>query len=399
MQWVKLFYCVIITLVGCQLSHAQAPAMVTQVVKLNGKKPFEIVIPKGYGLSVAAQGLLRLRFLTISPDGRLFGAAMRHMSDNKKSCIYIFNKWDSVENRFTQVEKYLQNLRNVTQVAFYTKNDRHFLYIPQTDKLIYYEYRSGDKRPSGKPFKIATFPDYGLGYKYGGWHMTRSIAIHNNKLYVSVGSSCNACIEKETVRASILEMNPDGSEQKIFASGLRNAVGIKWMGDRFYATNMGSDQFGPQKPDDQFVQVQKNAFYGWPFYYEDRGKLYADSDMIQKGQRAEVQTSQQVSKASYWFDAHSAPLGFDYFNNFSDTLLNKSIVVALHGGGGPYVNHKMAVVKLSRDGNHQTIIGGFTRKGRKTTRAARPCGVLMINDHSFFVSDDMNGALYYIWKK
>ena len=65
---------------------------------------------------------------------------------------------------------------------------------------------------------LATFPDYGLGYKYGGWHLTRTIAVGGNgKIYVSVGSSCNACEEKEAVRASILEMDADGKNQRHFA--------------------------------------------------------------------------------------------------------------------------------------------------------------------------------------
>lgn len=86
-----------------------------------------------------------------------------------------------------------------------------------------------------------TFPDYGLDYKYGGWHLTRIIAVApNGKFYVSVGSSCNACAEREKVRASVLEMNADGSEQRIFAKGLRNAVGLKWIGKFLFATNLGA---------------------------------------------------------------------------------------------------------------------------------------------------------------
>ncbi|MCV5941587.1 hypothetical protein OFN64_33460, partial [Escherichia coli] len=87
-------------------------------------------------------------------------------------------------------------------------------------------------------------------YKYGGWHLTRTIAFGpNGKLYVSVGSSCNSCIEKEEVRAGLLEMNPDGSGQRIFARGLRNAVGLRFIDNQLYVTNQGSDHLGKNSPD------------------------------------------------------------------------------------------------------------------------------------------------------
>jgi glucose/arabinose dehydrogenase len=111
--------------------------------------------------------------------------------------------------------------------------------------LSYYQYKAGDSKPSTPRTVIATFPDYGLSYKYGGWHLTRSISFHNNKLYVSVGSSCNACIEKEEIRATIIEMDPDGGNQGYYARGLRNGVGLKWIINQLWVTNMGRDGIGP----------------------------------------------------------------------------------------------------------------------------------------------------------
>ena len=85
--------------------------------------------------------------------------------------------------------------------------------------FVRYRYENGSTKPTGEPQVLATFPDYGLSYKYGGWHLTRTIAVGpNNKIYVSVGSSCNACEEKEDVRASVLEMDPDGKNKRHFAA-------------------------------------------------------------------------------------------------------------------------------------------------------------------------------------
>ena len=106
--------------------------------------------------------------------------------------------------------------------------------MAETHQLTRRKFTQGEIKPTAKAEVLATFPDYGLSYKYGGWHLTRTIAVGGKgKIYVSVGSSCNACTEKEKVRATVLEMNPGGSEQKIYATGLRNAIGLKW-GVNFY---------------------------------------------------------------------------------------------------------------------------------------------------------------------
>ena len=123
---------------------------------------------------------------------------------------------------------YLTGLRNPNSLAFLPIGaGASWLYLALTDRLLRYRYRAGDNAPAEKPEVLATFPDYGLSYKYGGWHLTRTIVIGGNgKVYVSVGSSCNACEEKEEVRASVLEMDPDGRHPRYFARGLRNAVGM-----------------------------------------------------------------------------------------------------------------------------------------------------------------------------
>ena len=207
---------------------------------------FTLNIPAGYGISVAAEGLKRLRFLSLSPDQRLFATDMYDRSDNKKGKVLIFSDWNDSAKKFGRVITYLDGLHNPNQVAFYDR----YLYVAETGALKRYEYNAGDTVCLAAPVTIASFPDYGLSYKYGGWHLTRSIAFHNHKLYVSIGSSCNACIETENERAVILEMNPDGSDKKIYARGLRNSVGMKWIGDNLWVTTMGRDLIGPDKPED-----------------------------------------------------------------------------------------------------------------------------------------------------
>lgn len=359
---------------------------------LNGGD-FHLNLPEGYTVSVAYEGLKRLRFLTKSPDGRLFATDMHDLSDNRKSKIYIFDGWDEKNKRFKTVHTYLQQLRNVTQVAFYREGDKDYIYIPETHRLTRYVYKEGDLSPRGKPELIATFPAYGQSYKYGGWHLTRSVAFYNKKLYVSVGSSCNACIEKEKVRAAILEMDPDGSNPKIFASGLRNSVGMKWINGRLWVTNMGQDHLGHNRPEDFFTDVQRGASFGWPYYYQYQGQVYADEKFRDSsGSRTGI----KPALAFCGFSGHSAPLGFDYFKDFSDERIRNKFLVALHGSTDVSLQRGYSLALITDDGKYTTFIDGFLTGSTMTSRKGRPCDVLMNDARSFFITDDLHGVLYYI---
>src|SRR5262249_51083452 len=165
------------------------------------------------------------------PDDRIFVTDMYNRADNSRGKVYILDEFDPKTGKFGKIITYMSALRNPNSVAFYTDAQGiSWFYLALTDKLVRYRYRAGETAPTGRPEVLATFPDYGLNYKYGGWHLTRTIAFTGSgKLCVSVGSSCNACIEKEPVRASIIEMDPDGKNQRRFAKGIRNAVGLKFI--------------------------------------------------------------------------------------------------------------------------------------------------------------------------
>ena len=209
---------------------------------------------------MAAQGLKRVRFMAKSPDGRIFVTDMYNLTDNSKGAVYILDHFNPASENFKKVTTYLTGLRNPNSIAFYTDpNGVAWFYLALTDRLLRYKYNLSEDTPTAKPEVLATFPDYGLSYKYGGWHLTRTIAAGTNgKIYVSVGSSCNACEEKEEVRASVLEMDPVGKNQKFFARGLRNAVGLRWIKDGLIATNMGSDHLGDHKPADTSTSSKRN---------------------------------------------------------------------------------------------------------------------------------------------
>ena len=362
----------------------------TQITLAKGIQ-FTLAVPKGFKINVAAEGLNRLRFLALSPDKRLFATDMYDRSDNNKGRVLIFENWNEATKKFEKITTYLNNLHNPNQVAFY----KDHIYIAETDKLTRYDYKTGDEQPTGQATVLATFPAYGLSYKYGGWHLTRSLAFHNDKLYVSVGSSCNACIEKEEIRASVVEMNPDGTDVKFYARGLRNSVGIKWINNELWATTMGRDLIGPDKPEDLFLKVKRNGYYGWPFYFQYQNKVYSD-DQFKDSTRAAWVTKPEAAFAG--FKAHSAPLGFDCLQDFDDENLKNSVLVCLHGSTSVWRERGNSVVRVMGGNKYTDVVSGFLKGKTEAGRFGRPCDVMMKDKRSFYFTDDLNGVLYYVWK-
>ncbi len=361
------------------------------LIKLANGKSFNLSVPHGFHIGIAAEGLKRLRFLTMSPDNRLFATDMFDRSDNNNGRVLIFEEWNEKEHRFEKISTFLAGLHNPNQVAFY----KNYIYIAETDKLTRYAYNAGDMQPLGNAQTLATFPAYGLGYKYGGWHLTRSLAFHNDKLYVSVGSSCNACIEKEEVRASVVEMNPDGTGMKFFARGLRNSVGIKWIANDLWVTTMGRDLIGPDKPEDLFMKIKRDGYYGWPFYFQYHNKIYSD-DQFKDSARATYVKRPEVGFAG--FKAHSAPLGFEYMKDFDDDNIGNSVLVCLHGSTSVWRERGNSVVKVEGRNKYSDIVSGFLKGKTEAGRFGRPCDVMMKDKRSFFFTDDWNGVLYFVWK-
>jgi glucose/arabinose dehydrogenase len=392
----KLKFLFLILLFTSQSFSQTTLKLVDHPIKLKKNLSFKLKLPEGYKIAIAAEGLDRPRFFTKSPDGRLFVTDMYDRSDNTKGKIYILENWNDSTKRFEKITTFMEYLRNPNQVAFHQINNQWYIYIAETHQLTYYKYNTGDNKPTGITNTIASFPAYGLSYKYGGWHLTRSIAFNNNKLYVSVGSSCDACIEKEEIRATITEMNPDGSNKKIIARGVRNAVGLKFINNELWATNMGRDNRGPDMPEEQLMKIETGAFYGWPYYYQYKKKIIADT-AFKKAIHPGWVKRPPISK--WAIKAHSAPLGFDYFKNFSDPLLNNSFITALHGSTSVWRQRGNAVVQMLPNGTYREIVTGFLQGTTEDKRYGRPCDVMQWSSNSFFITDDKNGVVYYVWKE
>jgi glucose/arabinose dehydrogenase len=270
---------------------AALPAQVRHTLTYAPGKSITLSLPDSLDIDIAARGLRRVRFFAQSPDGRIFVTGMHNILDNTQGSVFILDGWDEQTHTFKRVAHYLDHLRNPNNLAFWTDPATHqsWLYLPLTDKLVRYKYSAGDNAPTSPPETLMRFPSYGLSYKYGGWHLTRTVAVVQvngaARIVVSAGSSCNYCQEREVVRASVVSMDPDGRHPAIIAQGLRNAVDLHTVagldGGALFATNMGDDHLGDQLPQDTFFELDKAPAappnHGWPTCYFANGKPVFDT--------------------------------------------------------------------------------------------------------------------------
>jgi glucose/arabinose dehydrogenase len=418
-------------------AHAQTGLQPHTLTYAPGKA-ITLSLPSGLDINVAATGLRRVRFFAQAPDGRIFVTGMYDLADNTQGSVFILDGWDDRTHTFAHVIHYLDHLRNPNNIAFYTgpasadHPAQTWLYVPLTDRLLRYKYNPGDNAPTSPPEVLMHFPDYGLNYKYGGWHLTRTVAVAtlhgHTRVYIAAGSSCNYCREREVIRASLSSMDPDGSA--------------------LFATNMGDDHLGDNLPDDTFFELDSNDHpgpitsslpnYGWPTCYFAHGEPVLDTtplpDMPTPGDPrytaappatsgappgalktaiataatpdpnanlgsapAPLTTCKDVPTAYTTFTAHSSPLGLAYFGDDNPTLHN-SFLVALHGAGHQRIGTGYRLAQFSpTNRTPQDFLTGFlTNVGAKPVVHGRPCGLLRTGPDSFLLTDDHLGLVYYI---
>jgi glucose/arabinose dehydrogenase len=268
-----------------------------------------------------------------------------------------------------------------------------YLYVGNTASLVRYRYSNGDLKAQGEPEKLMNLP--------AGGHSTRNIIFNRagNKMYVAVGSQSNNDAGEDCRRAAILEFNPDGSGYRVYASGIRNPVGLALQpGTDIIWTAMNErDNLGDDLVPDYATSVKEGGFYGWPYSYI--GKNY-DPRFI--GSHPEL-----VNKAivpDVLLPAHAAALGITFYtgNQFPQRYRNGGFV-ALHGSWNrsSAAGYKVVFFPMNngRPGPIEDFLTGFLTNvggnGVPIERWGRPVGVLMARDGSLLVSDDASNR---IWK-
>jgi glucose/arabinose dehydrogenase len=338
--------------------------------------------PPAFRISVFAEDVDGARMMLFSPGSVLL---VSESGEGKVVALPDKKHAGKAERTITV----LSGLNEPHGLAFYEGK----LYVAENDKVRRYDWDETNLRASN-PKRLADLPA-------GGYHSTRSLLFHGGKMYVSAGSSCNVCIEKDSREAAVMEFNPDGSGQKIFAKGLRNAVGlaVNPKTDTVWATVNGRDWLGDDLPPEVIVDFGKDGGdFGWPYCYGDR---VPDPNFTKSGDNR----CQSVIPPRVQMPAHSAPLGlaFNEGSMFPPEYRN-NLFVAFHGSWNRSVptGYKVVRVKLDDKGQPQGgaedfitgwLAPGETKKGRWM---GRPVGIVFGADGSMYLSDDAGGVIYRI---
>jgi glucose/arabinose dehydrogenase len=232
------------------------------------------------------------------------------------------------------------------------------------------------------------------GFTGEGNHWTKTVRIGpDGYLYVAQGSTCNVCVERDRRRATIMRFNADGSGGEIYASGLRNSVGMDWApwDHTLYATDNGRDMLGDDFPPCELNRIEQGGFYGWP-YINGFGVLDPD---FGKGKEALLKTA--LSPA-FGFRPHNAPLGIHFLRHQPPLPgYERTALVALHGSWNRTVpdGYKVVALHWGADGaiEQRDFLSGFERNGDVI---GRPVDVAEAADGAIYVSDDYAGTIYRV---
>jgi glucose/arabinose dehydrogenase len=292
------------------------------------------------------------------------------------------------EGRAASREVFADHLNLPFGIAFHDG----YVYIANTDEVVRFPYDPKTSQRLGNAEHIVDLP--GLGYNQ---HWTRSLAFSSDgkSLFISVGSQTNVSIESDARRAAVLAADPDGKNLRIYASGLRNAVGIACnpQSSQLWASVNERDDIGDDVPPDYFTHVTEGGFYGWPYSYigpHVDNQVSPRPDLVAKAIVPDV-----------LLGAHVAPLQFVFYEGQQFPLAYRhGAFVAEHGSWNRRIKNGYQVTFIPfsdgrPSGEPVPFFSGFVPNPMGKDVYGRPVGVAVAPDGSLLISDD-GGRL--IWR-
>jgi glucose/arabinose dehydrogenase len=375
----------------------------TRVVEMpEGRRPS---VPAGFTVSLFADHLQFARFMALAPNGDVF------LTEPVRGAATITILRDADHDGVAEVRHtFATGLNRPFGIAFW----KGYLYVGNNDSVVRFTFKPGQIVADGPPEKVVDLPPsdaaldqdtanrlhIDLNQTRGYNHWTRNVAFNpaGTKLYVTVGSATNATPETDERRAAINEYNPDGTGHRVFASGLRNPVGLAYFPgtNTLWAAVNERDHLGDDLVPDYITSVRGQGFYGWPYSY-----IGPHVDPTVTSPRPDLVARAIVPDVL--LPSHSAALGLIFYtgSQFPAEYRN-SAFVALHGSINrsklsgysvvrvPFANGKPA-------GAAQDFMAGFIARDDDDKAAwGRPVGLLQMPDGSLLVSDDGGNRVWRV---
>lgn len=344
-------------------------------------KGFLPTAPPGFHVNIFAQDFKRPRFLTTAPNGDIF------LADTGAGQLIVLRDPQRTGGA-SEREVFAANLKLPFGIAFHDD----YVYVGNTGEVVRFRYDKQTSKRLGEGEHVLDLPP-------GGGHYTRTIAFGKDgqHLYVSVGSSGNIEFEKDQRRAAVLVCDPDGKNARIYASGLRNSVGLAVepvTGAVWSAVNE-RDELGDNLPPDYLTSLKDGGFYGWPYSY-----IGDNVDPRVRPQKPEL-----VAKAiipDVLLGPHVAPLQFAFYTGgqFPESFRG-GVFVAEHGSWNRATRSGYQVAFVGfKDGRAVAdpvpFLTGFVTNAGGADVDGRPVGVTVAADGSLLVSDDGANLIYRI---
>jgi len=361
------------------------PYATKSVANLNNKLDLEscqLRAPDGFNVNIFAKNLQHPRNIKVSKNGDIF------VIESNPGKIKILR--DTNNDGVSDINQVFAEGFNY---PFGIEITPKYLYIADLDYVWKIPYKEGQLKSYNKPIKLTK--SNALGEPIG--HRTRNIVLLNDKIYIAIGSYGNIGVE-DYPRATIQEFDLNTNEQKIFATGLRNPVGldIHPITKKLYTVVNERDGMGDDLVPDYFTQVEEGDFFGWPFFYLGNN--------IQPNIHApEEYKNSLVKKPDILFKSHSGPIDLIFYNkNQFPSEFHGDAFAALHGSWNSSKPSGYMIVKIPFKNNkplgyYESFITGFWVTGSERENVCgRPAGLGITKNGSLLISDDVNGIIYNV---
>jgi Raf kinase inhibitor-like YbhB/YbcL family protein len=354
----------------------------------------QLLLPQGFQIHRFAEGLENPRMIAVSGEGAVY------VTQREPGNLVWMRDTDG--DGIIDAQKVVLEIKDLHGIAI--RGTR--IYLVDVHKVY-----AGDIRADGG---IANLEVVTKNLPDAGQHPNRTLAFGpDGGLYLSIGSTCNACPEPNPENATLVRVDLDSGKREIFATGLRNTIGFGWhpSSGRLYGVDHGIDWLGDEEQSEELNEILKGQKYGWPFVYDD-GQLNPQDEPLKVTQQ---EWAEQSKKPVGGYEAHAAPMQLAFYTGTQfPTEFRNDAFIAMHGSWNrkPASGYEVVRIRFSASGEFQSFepfVTGFLVPQPKTAPPlpgaqpyppdgfiGRPTGIAVTQGGSLLVGDDTNNVIYRV---